>query len=275
MSADQRLAEIARALNEAGLPSLVMGGHAVRYYGVDRNTVDFDFYASAGSITEVRERLSRSGLLQNFHEGPSWRPADFARFQLGRLPDGREEWLEFWLHNHLLPDFGQLQSRRERGMYGGEEVSFLSLPDLLRSKETERESDWQDIALLEEVQDARNFAAAVTEGGIADLLLALRSVRGFKRAAAAGLLQDTVRVQQVAANSQHPVTFAFLAPLIGNQSAPRSLRWPIDPAYLPALTASEFGGSRHLALVEVVRRAYKRHAMELDRQDKQSRLRHE
>jgi hypothetical protein len=34
------------------------------------------------------------------------------------------------------------------------------LPDLIRSKETERERDWQDIAILEEFLDARRLAQA-------------------------------------------------------------------------------------------------------------------
>jgi hypothetical protein len=35
-----RLAEIVTALEQVGLTVLVMGGHAVRYYGLDRNTSD-------------------------------------------------------------------------------------------------------------------------------------------------------------------------------------------------------------------------------------------
>ena len=36
-----------------------------------------------------------------------WQRADaFRRFQIGTLASGREEWLEFWKENHLLPPFG-------------------------------------------------------------------------------------------------------------------------------------------------------------------------
>jgi hypothetical protein len=41
VSATARLLEVVGALTEAGLPFLIMGGHAVRYYGIDRNTFDF------------------------------------------------------------------------------------------------------------------------------------------------------------------------------------------------------------------------------------------
>ena len=47
-------------------------------------------------------------------------PDDFARFEIGRLPDGREEWLEFWRHNHLLAEFSETWSRQEQGHVRGE-----------------------------------------------------------------------------------------------------------------------------------------------------------
>ena len=71
-------------------------------------------------------------------EGPSWRPNSFRRFLIGRLSDGREEWPEFWCENHLLPSFSEAHARREQGLYGGRLLSFLALPDLIKSKETER-----------------------------------------------------------------------------------------------------------------------------------------
>jgi hypothetical protein len=268
MTSDERLAQISRALQDVGLTSLVMGGHAVRYYGVDRNTVDFDFFTSASSTHDVREKLSRSEMLGNAREGPSWRPDDFTRFEIGRLPDGREEWLEFWLHNHLLPSFGDLNARCEQGSYGGQPVAFISLPDLLRSKETERESDWEDITLLEEVQDARNLATHNKDV----ILRSLRSRYGFDRALATGIFEDRDAVRSAAAQCEHAVSFAFLLPIVSDVPCPPTVHGAIDEAFLPALHSAAFGTPRHLALVEVVRRSYKRHAMEVDRLDKQARL---
>jgi len=48
-----------------------------------------------------------------------------------------------------------LFSRREIGAHGGQQLPFLSLPDLIRSKETERAKDWDDVFYLEEFLDAR------------------------------------------------------------------------------------------------------------------------
>ncbi len=153
-----RLAEIVSALEQVGLTVLVMGGHAVRYYGIDRNTIDYDLHLSPADWDDLDARLERSSLGSGrpLNRGPSWRPGSFQRFLLGLLSDGRDEWLEFWRDNHLLSPFADLYSRREEGLYGGRTIAFLSLPDLIRSKETERETDWQDIAGLEEIQDGRS-----------------------------------------------------------------------------------------------------------------------
>jgi hypothetical protein len=159
---DARLADIVAALEAVGLNCLVMGGHAVRFYGVDRNTGDFDLHLAPDCWDDLLQALSRTSLFAGRPpiEGPSWRSNAFRRFQVGTLPSGREEWLEFWRENHLLAPFAELFSRREQGAYGGRSLPFLSLPDLIRSKETERESDWQDIGFLEAFLDARLIAQA-------------------------------------------------------------------------------------------------------------------
>lgn len=275
MITETRLAQVMTALENAGLPCLVMGGHAVRYYGVGRNTIDFDFYVSAPSMQDVRATVAtlQETSMLTAREGPSWRPEDFARFEIGRLPDGREEWLEFWLHNHLLPSFDELWSRHEQGIYGDREIAFLSLSDLIRSKETEREDDWADVSLLEEIQDARHLAQAAARSEPALVLGGLRSRRGFERALELGFMNDQKALGQSVRQCEHPVSFAFLLPFIKEAEPPGSLRLPIDEAYLSPLRTVEPGGRKHAALVEIVRRSYKRWAMEVDRRDKESRSR--
>lgn len=74
MRAEEKLARISSALADAGLESLVMGGHAARYYGVERNTNDFDLYVSAPSVEELKARLADANIPAEFppQEGPSW-----------------------------------------------------------------------------------------------------------------------------------------------------------------------------------------------------------
>lgn len=151
--------------------------------------------------------------------------------------------------------------------HGGQDAAAV-LPDLLLAKETDREEDWRDIALLEEVQDARNLS----RGDVGMLLRNLRSRRGFDRARTSGVFDDQSAVAAAAGGCSHPVTFAFLAPIARDVPQPTTLRMPIEPAYATPLATVEFATPKHLALVEVIRRAYKRRAMEIDRADKQSRL---
>ena len=140
MNPDERLAAIAAVLEEGGVPFLVMGGHAVRFYGLRRDTADFDLHLSIDRWELLFDLLRRAPLFagQVVDEGPSWRRGAFRRYQIGILSSGAPEWLEFWRHNHLLPTFAELYARREQGMYGGRLLPFLALPDLIRSKETQR-----------------------------------------------------------------------------------------------------------------------------------------
>ena len=193
MTSDERMAEIYAAISRAGIPALVLGGHAVRFYGVERNTIDFDLHLhmQEDAWTRLAETLGevfrgRGGIL----EGPSWRPRQFRRFIIGRLPDGREERLECWRWNHLLAPFPELQARRTDGIYGGKTLAFLGLEDLIRSKETEREDDWRDIEFLEEILDERNRARAADAGGWVACLGNVRSRRGFETLLRSGVLAD-------------------------------------------------------------------------------------
>src|SRR5262245_11927063 len=192
-----------------------MGGHAVRYYGFDRNTSDFDLHLADEGWSDLPDRLARSSLGANARlpEGDSWRPGAFRRFVVGRLSDGREEWLEFWRQNHLLEPFAELDARREDGQYGGRVLPFLSLPDLIRSKETERESDWTDVAVLEEFLDARLFAA-VERGGADPVTAAsrVRSRRGFERLYQAGYLCERDVVARAGRAAETVITWAYLRP---------------------------------------------------------------
>ena len=270
---EQKLAEIVAAILSAGIDVLVMGGHAVRYYGVTRNTVDFDLVASLASADELGPKLFGISQLGPLREEPVWRRGDFARFEIGKLESGREEWLEFWVRNHLLSDFATMKGRAEMGRYGGATLPFLSLPDLIRSKETERESDWQDIALLEEIQDARLIASAsrpnCTSGERARILSGIRSRKGMERAIQIGLTDDRAWIDRAIAEAAHPVTIAFLRPR-SNVNPPSGAR--IEPALLDALSRVPFGSVKHFSILEVVRRAYKRNAIEIDRADKQRQL---
>lgn len=274
MSGEERLAALFAAFRDTGIECLVMGGHAVRYYGVDRSTIDYDFHAAMDADAWNRLPSILDGLPvftgAPVVEGPSWRPSEFRRFVIGRLPGGGEERLELWRGNHLLAPFSQLHARREEGSYGGGVVAFLGIQDLIRSKQTEREDDWRDVSLLEEIADDRAFAAATDDEAKLSAIARLRSRRGYELAVRSGLLEDAERLQIVVRTVDDAITLAYLAPHLRETVVPaddtaESLRQLLHGP----LRRVAPGSLRHLALVEAARRLHRAHAMALDRQDKE------
>jgi hypothetical protein len=267
---DVRLAEVFSQLEAVGLTCLVMGGHAVRFYGLSRYTNDVDLHVAPDQWDDLPARLSRTGLFAGAlpTEGPSWRPGAFRRFQIGALPDGREEWLEFWKENHLLAPHCQLQARAERGPYGGRVVTFLGLADLIRSKETERDADWQDVAALEQFLDARLLArlrsGAVSAGAA---LAALRSQSGLLGYLEAGFL-TAENAAAALATATNPVTQAFLIPAAPGAPVAEPVM-PVEPVVLARLRTTPPASPLHLGLVEVVRRRYIAFRKDADRRDKE------
>lgn len=270
-SAEQRLAVIYAEIRRLGLSALVMGGHAVRFYGVDRSTIDYDLAIAldAAGWNDFARILAASPLFAAAREGHSWRPPDFRRFEIGSLPDGRPERLEFWRRNHLLAPFAELDARKVVGSYGGSDVGFLGLDDLIHSKETEREDDWRDVRLLEEIADDRRLAAA-SSGSVVSALAGLRSRRGFETAHQMGILGANESTRQAAAASGHPVSRALLAPYAPALPTPDTLdNEAIRTLLAGVLKSVEPGSVRHFALVEAVRRLYQRMCMAADRADKE------
>ncbi|MBX9582594.1 MAG: hypothetical protein K2X87_19990 [Gemmataceae bacterium] len=265
VTADERLAEVVTALEAVGVRALVMGGHAVRYYGLYRNTDEFDLHLAPNCWDDLAERLARSDWFRARSpvEGPSGRAHAFRRFQVGVLASGREEWLEFWKGDHLLPPFEELYARRETGPYGGRACDFLALPDLIRAKETERERDWRDIQYPEEFLDARN-AAAVRRGEmeLTAALGQLRSRRGFETHLLAGRLANPAAVRQAIARAATPMAASLLLPSVADAPEPPA---PVESAVVARLRTTAPGSPLLLTLVEADRRRYKQVAVQADK----------
>jgi hypothetical protein len=270
---EARLAEIVAALETVSLTCLIMGGHAVRYYGFSRNTIDFDLHLAPESWGDLTARLAATSLSvgQDVVEGPSWRAHSFRRFQIGRLPDGREEWLEFWCGNHLLAPFSELYARRERGLYGGRVLTFLSLQDLIRSKETERAIDWQDVSMLEEFLDVR-LLAEVRSGTRTspDALSRIRSRRGFEASLRTDLFSDSRVVEEALAAADLSITQAFLLPWAPTSTNLPPTAPPLEPVILNRLRTVVPASPLHFTLVEAVRRQYRSAAQAADKADKEA-----
>lgn len=57
MTPEERLATILTGLEAVGLRCLVMGGHAVRHYGLQRYTNDFDLTVAPDGWDDLTDRL--------------------------------------------------------------------------------------------------------------------------------------------------------------------------------------------------------------------------
>ena len=66
MTSEERLAALVAGLHSVGASCLVMGGHAVRFYGLERNTIDFDLHLAPERWNDLPDLLRRTQL---FPEG--------------------------------------------------------------------------------------------------------------------------------------------------------------------------------------------------------------
>jgi hypothetical protein len=143
------------------------------------------------------------------------------------------------------------------------------LPDLIRSKETEREVDWQDVAVLEEFHDARSLAGlSAGTAGVAEALAELRSRRGLEGYLAAGHLGNPAVVEQALSLARLSITQACLLPFAPNATLPIP-GVPLEPVIVNRLRTVSPASPLHLTLLEAVRRQYKLAAQAADRADKE------
>jgi hypothetical protein len=149
-------------------------------------------------------------------------------------------------------------------------LNFLSLPDLIRSKETERTRDWQDIAVLVGLLDARNLARV--KDGLMDVPAALASLQsrvGLEAFLQAGHLSDAASVSAALQRTLFPVTQTLLLPF-SPRSALSETTPAMEPVVVKRLRSTVPASPLHLTLVEVVRRQYQAYRQAVDRRDKEA-----
>ena len=198
MTPEQRLGQIADALEAAGLEC--GDGRARRpVFGVGRNTVDFRFLRCSvfGRRSARRSRPLRPLPVRPCRaRGLPGGPRTSCTLRFGACPTAARNGWSSGCEITSSRILANSAPAKKRGIYGDREIGFLSLGDLLGSKETERESDWMDIALLEEIQDARHLSKAVTRADLEVLLSHLQSRRGFEQPGAVFLTTTISFVKQ-------------------------------------------------------------------------------
>ncbi len=250
MTSDRELAELQFELAENGIRSLVMGGQAVRYYDLNRTTDDFDFYVSPESGASVERWLATRQVI----EIDVSRESTVRRFQFQSQRNAHELKLKLWYGGRLFPAFSDAYQRREHGAYGDRPCDFLSINDLIQTKETAREKDWVDIFFLEELQDAR-LRAAVRSGvsSPAETLSYLRSRRGLESALRDGCLYNAGNVREAILRTENPITVASLLPAVRDVTLKRVR---IEAAVEQRLRSILVGSPLHFSVVEAVRQKY-------------------
>lgn len=113
---------VSKKLPEAGVEFLMIGGHAVNYYGYTRATLDVDFMIAAQDVSAVRQVMKDAGFT-NISEGET--------VIFFTLPDSA-------VRVDFLPvDSGtiaELLSNAVSVEYGGVWLTLPCLPDLLSMK---------------------------------------------------------------------------------------------------------------------------------------------
>lgn len=139
---------------------------------------------------------------------------------------------------------------------------------MIRSKETERDADWEDVAALEQFRDAR-LLSRLRSGTVSvrEALAALRSQSGLLGYLEAGFL-TAENAAAALATATNPVTQTFLIPSAPDAPVAEPVM-PIEPVVLARLRTTPPVSPLHLGLIEVVRRRYIAFRKDADRRDKE------
>jgi predicted nucleotidyltransferase len=147
---DEYTKNLLKALVDANVKFLVVGGYAVNYYGYYRTTGDIDLWLQPGNenklllIEALRAIETDEESLQALNE------MDFSRHLL--FSDGEEPFkIEFMTFISGV-DFERAYAEKETTLLDGLEIPFISLQDLIISKmSSQRTKDKLDVEELHKI----------------------------------------------------------------------------------------------------------------------------
>lgn len=135
-------------LSQRGVEYLVIGGWAAIAHGLPRTTLDVDLF-----VRPTRENVQRLiGALADVGFGTA-RELDPDEI-LGRhaLLFSDQIRVDIFLRPWGLKDFQESWAARFETVFESVRIPFLGFDDLIRSKETNREQDQQDVEALRKIQ---------------------------------------------------------------------------------------------------------------------------
>lgn len=144
---NEDLKELLRLFNSKGIDYLVIGAHALAFYGYPRFTEDLDIWMARTEETAIKiaESLKEFGIPLKPGEEAAW-IQERQMIRLG-LPPNRVDLLNF---GPDLP-FYEVWERRVSGELDGIQVNFISRDDFVKSKrDAGRTKDLYDLASIGE-----------------------------------------------------------------------------------------------------------------------------
>jgi predicted nucleotidyltransferase len=146
MSVNKDFEELIHCLNDAGVKFLIVGAYAVIYYTEPRYTKDLDVWVSTDSANakNVYDALKAFGAPLT-----DLSPEDLGNpemvYQIGIEPNRIDI-----LMGIEGVDFDGAWNKRQKDIYGKEDISIIDIENLIRSKKTaNRDQDKIDVKNLE------------------------------------------------------------------------------------------------------------------------------
>lgn len=153
------LVRVCRLLNQHGVRYLVVGGYACILHGLVRTTEDVDLLVeeSAENYQRVIEALSE----MEDHSARELTPQDFAENVVVKVADEVEVDIS---RRAWKVDYKEAAPRARVTELAGVQVPYLSLRDLIASKETYREQDHADLLRLRRLLEEKPNSSALENG---------------------------------------------------------------------------------------------------------------
>jgi hypothetical protein len=151
-----------------GVEALLMGGQACVLYGAAEFSRDADFAILAspenlGRLTEALAELQAEVIAVPPFEVQYLDRGHAIHFRC-KHPDAQGMRVDVMAHLRGVDPFSKLWSRRTTwNLPEGFQIDSLSLPDLVRSKKTQRDKDWPMIRRLVEVSYDEGFSSPTPE----------------------------------------------------------------------------------------------------------------
>jgi hypothetical protein len=146
-----RFSEVCNLLNSFDVKYLVAGGFAAILHGLPRTTVDIDIFveSSRENVEKLLKALSNIG----FGIAKEIKPEEILNKHVFLFAD--QVRIEIFIKLWGVSSFKDAYKRKEVIEYEGVRIPVLSLQDLIKSKDTDRPQDREDLVALKKIAERK------------------------------------------------------------------------------------------------------------------------